>query len=147
MYILITLVLLLFSLFGYMKFSNKNFTDMLLNVLSWVKNIKGNAVDLDAMDKTAKSLMNHEAWTTLLHKHVTTGGKVNYKGFIEDQAKLDEYLNTLSNTPPGSNWKETDKIAYWINAYNAFTVKLIIDNYPLKSNILRLAQLKDWIVN
>ena len=78
-------------------------------------------------------MVNHEIWTVLLRKYVTEGGQVNYKGFIKEQSKMEEYLSLLSNTPPGSNWSEADKIAYWINAYNAFTVKLIMDNYPLKS--------------
>ena len=132
-YILFAFIFSLFSLFGYMKFSSNNINDIVLNLLSWVKKIKGNSVNLDAIDKTFTPLVNHEIWTGLLNKYVTDGGLVNYKGFIEEQSKLDEYLNTLSNTPPGSNWNETDKMAYWINAYNAFTVKLIMDNYPLKS--------------
>ena len=39
----------------------------------------------------------------------------------------------LSNNAPSNNWSENEKLAYWINAYNAFTVKLIVDNYPLES--------------
>jgi len=34
---------------------------------------------------------------------------------------------------PKDNWKREEVLAYWINAYNAFTIKLIIDNYPTKS--------------
>ncbi len=131
--ILFVFIFLLFSLFGYMKLGNKSINDLMLNVFSWVKKIKGNAVNLDGIDETSRSLVNHDIWTELLQKYVTDGGQVNYKGFIEEQAKMDQYLNLISDTPPGSNWSETDKIAYWINAYNAFTVKLIMDNYPLKS--------------
>ena len=131
--ILFVFIFLLFSLFGYMKLGNKSINDLMLNVFSWVKKIKGNAVNLDSIDETSRSLVNHDIWTELLQKYVTDGGQVNYKGFIEEQAKMDQYLNLISDTPPGSNWSETDKIAYWINAYNAFTVKLIMDNYPLKS--------------
>ncbi len=131
--ILFVFIFLLFSLFGYMKLGNKSINDLMLNVFSWVKKIKGNAVNLDGIDETSRSLVNHDIWTELLQKYVTDGGQVNYKGFIEEQAKMDQYLNSISDTPPGSNWSETDKIAYWINAYNAFTVKLIMDNYPLKS--------------
>ena len=131
--ILFVFIFLLFSLFGYMKLGNKSINDLMLNVFSWVKKIKGNAVNLDGIDETSRSLVNHDIWTELLQKYVTDSGQVNYKGFIEEQAKMDQYLNLISDTPPGSNWSETDKIAYWINAYNAFTVKLIMDNYPLKS--------------
>ena len=39
----------------------------------------------------------------------------------------------LSKSAPAKKWSENDKIAYWLNAYNAFTVKYIVDNYPVKS--------------
>jgi hypothetical protein len=60
-------------------------------------------------------------------------GHVNYQGFIKDKNEFQQYLNALSKTGPGKNWTEAEELAYWINAYNAFTVKLIIDHYPLKS--------------
>jgi len=50
-----------------------------------------------------------------------------------DKAKLDEYLAILSKQKPGKNWSRNETLAFWINAYNAFTVKLILDNYPVKS--------------
>lgn len=78
-------------------------------------------------------VVSHEKWTALLKKHVKTDGLVDYKGFINDKAELQAYLNIISKDAPAKNWPENDKIAYWLNAYNAFTVKLIIDNYPVKS--------------
>jgi hypothetical protein len=77
---------------------------------------------------------SHQAWDALLKKWVDAEGMVNYKGFIQDKEKLQQYLDLLSNTPPDPNrWSEAEQLAYWINAYNAFTVKLIADNYPVKS--------------
>lgn len=76
---------------------------------------------------------DHTAWTNLLTKYVEDNGMVNYQGFINDKAALESYLETLSSNAPGDAWTENEKLAYWINAYNAFTVKLIVDNYPLKS--------------
>ena len=35
--------------------------------------------------------------------------------------------------PDPRTWSEAEQLAYWINAYNAFTVKLIADNYPVES--------------
>ena len=77
--------------------------------------------------------LTHEAWDTLLKKHVDENGWVDYEGFIKNQEELEAYLETLSSSPPATDWPEEAKLAYWINAYNAFTVKLIVDNYPLKS--------------
>lgn len=76
---------------------------------------------------------DHSKWTELLQKHVNDKGFVNYKGMIEDEQKLNAYTEDLSGNPPQANWSENEKLAYWINAYNAFTVKLIVDNYPLES--------------
>lgn len=77
--------------------------------------------------------LDHSTWNTLLSKNVSSSGKVNYKAFKANQSELDKYLNHLSSNAPNSSWSSNEKLAYWINAYNAFTVKLIIDNYPLKS--------------
>ena len=46
---------------------------------------------------------------------------------------MQKYLTLLSDHPPGKNWSPEEKLTYWINAYNAFTVKLIVDHYPIKS--------------
>lgn len=69
----------------------------------------------------------------LLKKHVNASGLVNYKGFQKDKAGLESYLKILSDNPPQDNWSENEQKAYWINAYNAFTVSLILQNYPVKS--------------
>jgi hypothetical protein len=53
---------------------------------------------------------------------------------ISDSAQLNEYLALLTNNAPNNKtWTDDEKIAYWINAYNAFTVALIMDYYPLNS--------------
>ncbi len=76
---------------------------------------------------------SHEKWSAMLKKHVRVDGLVDYQGFIGDKAELQAYLDIISKEAPAKNWSENDKMAYWLNAYNAFTVKLIIDNYPVKS--------------
>ncbi|PZX61071.1 uncharacterized protein DUF547 [Algoriphagus ratkowskyi] len=77
---------------------------------------------------------SHKAWNELLKANVSADGKVNYKGFIKDKAKLETYLKSISeNAPDRKTWSKDEQLAYWINAYNAFTVKLITDNYPVKS--------------
>lgn len=76
---------------------------------------------------------DHKVWNDLLQKHVSSEGNVNYKGFIADSENFEAYLNSLSDNTPQDSWTKTAKLAYWINAYNAFTVKLIIDKYPVKS--------------
>lgn len=78
--------------------------------------------------------IKHEIWDDLLKKHVSDKGNVNYKGFIEDKETFNQYLDLLSNNHPNDeHWSKKEKLAYWINAYNAFTVKIVADNYPIKS--------------
>jgi hypothetical protein len=77
---------------------------------------------------------SHEEWTSLLEKHVRADGMVDYAGFVADRGVLGKYLDKLSEgMPDPENWSENERLAFWINAYNAFTVKLIIDNYPVES--------------
>lgn len=75
----------------------------------------------------------HTIWNELLDKHVSVDGHVSYEGLMDDKAKLKEYLDLLSTAHPNDTWSEHEQKAYWINAYNAFTVKLILDNYPINS--------------
>jgi hypothetical protein len=77
--------------------------------------------------------VSHQIWDALLRQYVSAGGTVDYRSLKEDRAKLEQYLDHLAANPVQSNWSRNEKMAYWINAYNAFTVKLIIDNYPLSS--------------
>ncbi|NIM17158.1 MAG: DUF547 domain-containing protein [Candidatus Aminicenantes bacterium] len=73
----------------------------------------------------------HATWDKLLKKHVKNG-LVNYKGFANDVKQLDRYLETLEKTGI-STYNREQELAFWINAYNAYTVKLILDHYPIKS--------------
>ena len=77
--------------------------------------------------------LKHDQWTNLLKTYVTTEGYVDYKGIKEHESELDAYLTVLSKNHPTSDWDKNDQLAFWINAYNAFTVKLIVKNYPVVS--------------
>jgi len=72
-------------------------------------------------------------FNSLLQKHVNTKGYVNYQGLKSDEAKLDTYLAYLKTASPSSSWSKNKQKAFWMNAYNAYTIKLILKNYPLKS--------------
>ncbi|HFA51470.1 MAG TPA: DUF547 domain-containing protein [Bacteroidetes bacterium] len=76
---------------------------------------------------------SHEIWDGLLKKYVRPDGFVYYKGLVKDSAELNRYLALLSSSHPQKSWPREEQMAYWINAYNAFTVKLIVDHYPVKS--------------
>lgn len=77
---------------------------------------------------------SHRLFDDLLKLYVTPSGQVNYKGFIKDSVNFNGYLKVLKSTPPDEKtWTVNEQKAFWINAYNAFTIKLIIDHYPVKS--------------
>lgn len=82
---------------------------------------------------TTKDDHVHGIWNDLLKKHVSDNGNVNYEGFKTDQRALYNYLKILNDALPDANNTKEDKLAYWINAYNAMTVDLILRNYPLNS--------------
>lgn len=73
-----------------------------------------------------------ELWDQLLKKHVDAQGNVDYAGFKADP-QFGTCLAAFSDQHPDAAWAKSEKMAFWINVYNAFTVKLIVDNYPLKS--------------
>lgn len=81
----------------------------------------------------APATPDHSAFSTLLGKYVNASGNVDYAAFKKDEAKLDAYITELSENSPQSDWSRSESMAFWINAYNANTIKLILMNYPLKS--------------
>lgn len=72
-------------------------------------------------------------FNNLLTKHVSDAGVVDYKSFKNDEAQLNIFISYLEKTTPDNSWSENKQKAFWINAYNAYTIKLILENYPLKS--------------
>jgi hypothetical protein len=82
---------------------------------------------------TTQAQVDHSIWNGLLSKHVSAEGWVSYHGLKKDSVQLNQYLKLLSSNPPQEDWTANQKLAFWINAYNAFTVKLIVDNYPVSS--------------
>ena len=90
----------------------------------------------------------HAAWTTLLRKHVrlVRGGQttqVAYAGFAADRAALKVYLDSLSavSATTFGAWSSAERQAFLINAYNAFTVELILTRYPNLKSIKDLGSL------
>ena len=77
--------------------------------------------------------IDHSKWTEILQLYVAQNGDVNYKKMQKNRDTFKVYLNVLASNPPKDSWNNAEIKAYWINAYNAFTVQLVLDNYPIKS--------------
>lgn len=82
---------------------------------------------------TKRNFHIHELWNELLQKHVSKNGNVNYKGFKTEHQKLIDYWQILDVSLENETKLKAPALAFWINAYNAFTVDLILRNYPIKS--------------
>ncbi len=82
--------------------------------------------------------VSHAKWDSFLKAHVTVNGPtstVDYKKAKANFGAASDYLASVSAVRRAEYeaWSANQKMAFLINAYNAFTVKLIVDNYPLKS--------------
>jgi hypothetical protein len=77
---------------------------------------------------------SHGKWTSVLASHMV-GSNVKYAALKKNRTELDVYVKSLKDVRAEEfkSWPRPEKYAFWINAYNAFTVQLIVDNYPLKS--------------
>lgn len=75
---------------------------------------------------------DHTALDEMLKVHVDPDGWVDYERLKRDGAKLDAYIAALANAPFDAMGRN-QKLALLINAYNAFTLRLILDYYPLQS--------------
>jgi Protein of unknown function, DUF547 len=70
---------------------------------------------------------HHEAFDSLLAKYVNDRGWVDYPGLARDRASLDAYLKQLATADPASFGNDSDRLAFWINAYNATTLAKALD--------------------
>ena len=80
--------------------------------------------------------IEHGAWDKLLHKYANRRGQVNYRSWKanrSDAALLDQYLQTLSRASFSTSASKEARLAFWINAYNAVTVRGILREYPTSS--------------
>ena len=113
------------------------------------------ACSLPALAQTAAFDHSHAAWTALLKKHVVLldagkASQVRYAGMAADRASLKAYLAQLSAVTPAAMeaFSKPQQMAFLINAYNAFTVELILTRYPKLDSIRDLGTLltKPWSI-
>ncbi len=90
-------------------------------------------IPLNPMASQATAPPTHAGWNTLLKQYVNDQGLVNYRGLRSDSLALNAYLQDLALHLPSQGWSADEQLAYWINAYNAYTVQLIVRHYPVKS--------------
>ncbi|MBS1810458.1 MAG: DUF547 domain-containing protein [Acidobacteria bacterium] len=78
--------------------------------------------------KNTATAFNHRAFDELLSQHVNKEGWVNYEGLKKDREKLNQYLATLATAKPQELPDDAERLAFWINSYNAFTLADVLDD-------------------
>ncbi len=92
--------------------------------------------------------VDHSTWNDLLARYVDQDGRVNYrdwKASADDVRLLDDYLVRLSSGDPATQATREARLAFWINAYNAVTIRGILREYPTTS--IRKHTAKLWGYN
>ncbi len=87
--------------------------------------------------KSADGEFDHSEYEALLQLYVDENGKVDYDGFIKDRAKLDAYLESLGNANPAGFSSINERNAFYVNAYNAFTIRDVLDDVYQKTDSVK----------
>jgi hypothetical protein len=83
--------------------------------------------------------VDHSLYADLLRKYVKDG-VVSYQGFQQEEKKLGQYLKVLEDTDT-TKLSRDEQFAFYVNAYNAWTIKLILSGYPGIKSIKDLGSL------
>ncbi len=83
-------------------------------------------------DDTTGARFDHSLLDNLLRRHVRANGRVDYEALFDDVAQLDDYIAAVEAVDFHALSRD-EKLALLINAYNAFTLRLVTEHRPLKS--------------
>lgn len=87
-------------------------------------------------DETSQVQVSHQEWQQLLDSYLVSRGENTLFSYgkvsAADKQKLKQYIQRLAKLDP-LQYRKAEQYAYWVNLYNAITVDLILDNYPIKS--------------
>lgn len=89
--------------------------------------------DTKKEDVASFNIHEYTKLNAFLRKYVTSDGHVKYASIKSNKGELDEIITEFESTTPESSWSRNEKLAFWINAYNIFTIQLVVDNYPTTS--------------
>ena len=84
-----------------------------------------------------------QVYGQILSNFVSSSGNVNYSAIKTNRQMLSQATQHFEENLPEASWSKNEKLAYWINAYNLYTIELVVDNYPVKS-IKDIAGGKPW---
>ena len=102
--------------------------------LSWIHRLTMLIGACEILSSVMAFDLAHSKWTAVLKTH-SNDGNVDYKTLKQNSAPLDNYLTSVAEITSDDfeRWKTEDQLACLINLYNAATIRLILDEYPIKS--------------
>lgn len=83
--------------------------------------------------KISAQVINYADYEKFLSKHVTSKGVVDYDKVLKNIQDINSIASNFSKISPNKNWSPDEIKAYWINVYNVNIIKLLAENYPIKS--------------
>ncbi|MBZ0257764.1 DUF547 domain-containing protein [bacterium] len=88
--------------------------------------------------ETSEAYFDYTDYAAALSTYVSDDGLVNYKKLKASPEKLDSFLDAVGALDKNTylTWPDEEKIAFLINAYNAYTLKVVINHYPIQSSFL-----------
>ncbi len=95
--------------------------------------IENKNAQVEEENNQAENFHDYIQWSAFLSQHVSSSGKVNYAKIKTNMKQLNAVIERFQKNLPSTSWSPKQRLAYWINAYNLFTLKLVADNYPISS--------------
>lgn len=76
---------------------------------------------------------SNEPYARVLDRFVDASGRVDYAALAGDRADLDTFTHAIADMDSATwaGYTDSDRLAWWINAYNALTLRLIVNHYPI----------------
>jgi hypothetical protein len=97
-------------------------------IVAFVMLLLATAMGVQISPSAEGQTIDNRIYAELLNKYVKKG-KVDYAGFKSEEPRLNEYLKQFEGVNPQS-LSRSEQFAFYINAYNAWTIKLILSGYP-----------------
>lgn len=84
------------------------------------------------------SSFSYRDYARVLSAFVDAEGNVDYAGLKSNRGPLDRFARQMADLSRADfdTWTEVERLAFWINAYNALTLQVILDHYPIQSSFL-----------
>ncbi len=94
------------------------------------------SMETQASEKASESSFHYNDYNQVLQNYVDEENLVDYESLKANPENLNSYLKRIAEVKPNEfqSWPGDVRLAFWINAYNAITLKVIIDHYPIKAS-------------